>query len=194
MKLTQLNCSRGAPMGRHSFGLDLEDIKVELERVPMVDGGYDVGGAYWGSPDDLWAYQHTDDTGSILMFGTLRADDREAAIAELLEEFPTWVILPENGTIIAQTIEFLQAWLARQHPEEGDEDTEDDIAILEDELGMIRWQLINVEVPLLGWDIVKDDATDGYRFQARHWDEESGLFDTDWEAAMALAALYTEKS
>lgn len=200
MKLTELNTTRGAPMGRRSYGTDLEDIKVELERMPLIDGGYSVDGAYWGSPDNLWAYQHTDADGETQMFGTLRARRREDAIAELAEENPTWVILPENGTVIAQTIEFLEGYVARERNVAVDDDdlerlgdTEDEISILEDELQRIRWHLIKVEVPLLGYDIVKDRETDSYRFAARFETVESGLFDTDWEAAMALVELHTEK-
>ena len=141
MKLTELSCKYGSPMGRSSYGTDLEDIKVELERVPLVDGCYDVGGAYWGSPDDLWAYQHTDADGETQMFGTLRAADREAAIAELTEENPTWVILPEKGTIIAQTIEFLQKYLDDLPAEDRElaAGTEEEIDYLQGELNEISW-------------------------------------------------------
>ncbi len=34
-----------------------------------------------------------------------------------------------------------------------------------------------------GWEIVKDRDTDYLRFSARHWVEESGLCDTEEEAA-----------
>ena len=39
----------GAPMGRPSQGDATEDyIKLACKAVPMVDGDYDKGGAYWG--------------------------------------------------------------------------------------------------------------------------------------------------
>ena len=46
----------GAPMGRHShtFGSFDKGRKLHLQRVPLIDGAYDKGGAYWGAPDDLW--------------------------------------------------------------------------------------------------------------------------------------------
>jgi hypothetical protein len=61
--------SRGAPMGRASgvwtkneYGrlelvLHYNDLpfKLYLRQVPLYDGGYDKGGAYWGSPSNLWA-------------------------------------------------------------------------------------------------------------------------------------------
>lgn len=141
MKLTELNMTRGAPMGRSSYGTDLEDIKVELERVPLTDGCYDVGGAYWGGPDNLWAYQHTDADGETQMFGTLRAADRVDAIDELAEEHPTWDILPENGTVIAQTIEFLQKYLddLPQEDRELAAGTEEEIDDLQGKLDEINW-------------------------------------------------------
>ncbi len=54
--------SRGAPMGRSNVGQQPETItrgpqcrifkcdqvKVYQRRVPMIDGAYDSGGAYWG--------------------------------------------------------------------------------------------------------------------------------------------------
>lgn len=41
----------GAPMGRRSKFITG---KVHLQKVPLYDGCYDKGGAYWGSPNDLW--------------------------------------------------------------------------------------------------------------------------------------------
>lgn len=44
------NCSRGAPLGRSSYGKaeDCQDRSIALFRVRFVDGDYDDGGAYWG--------------------------------------------------------------------------------------------------------------------------------------------------
>lgn len=50
--ITKVNCSRGAPMGRMNVGIDRPtDKRVYDCRVPMCSccGGYDRGGAYWGS-------------------------------------------------------------------------------------------------------------------------------------------------
>lgn len=42
----------GAPMGRRSDNY-LEG-KAKCRRVILVDGDYDLGGAYWGGPTNLW--------------------------------------------------------------------------------------------------------------------------------------------
>ena len=49
-------CSRfGASMGRAS-DLPLDSTgPLTLHHVPLDSGGYDPGGAYWGTPDDLYA-------------------------------------------------------------------------------------------------------------------------------------------
>ena len=49
----QLNCSYGAPMGRRSRNIDV-DSKLCAKHQSGVDG-YDKGGAYWGSPCNVWA-------------------------------------------------------------------------------------------------------------------------------------------
>ena len=38
----------GAPMGRHGRPLCGEDEDLVATRVPLDEGGYDAGGAYWG--------------------------------------------------------------------------------------------------------------------------------------------------
>lgn len=43
----------GAPMGRHSTGKRPAGKKVFDCRVALDTGGYDKGGAYWGTPDNL---------------------------------------------------------------------------------------------------------------------------------------------
>ena len=71
----------GAPMGRHSDNpANFDGIKVHLCRIPMVDGDYDAGGAYWGgSNPPMWcAWSDEED----LVFYT-RAKNREEAKREL---------------------------------------------------------------------------------------------------------------
>lgn len=48
--------ARGAPMGRHSYGIaeNCEPRSVRLFRVPLDSGGYDRGGAYWGLGEPLY--------------------------------------------------------------------------------------------------------------------------------------------
>lgn len=45
----KVNCSRGAPMGRHEFGHvnEVAGKSIALFRV-RLQGDYDDGGAYWG--------------------------------------------------------------------------------------------------------------------------------------------------
>lgn len=50
-----VNGRYGAPMGRPSGGQGHEEYqRLTLRRVPLYDGCYDKGGAYWGGPSDLW--------------------------------------------------------------------------------------------------------------------------------------------
>lgn len=60
--ITPVNCQYGAPMGRANVGTHppaitsgrndairaKNQVKVYDKRVPMIDGAYDRGGAYWG--------------------------------------------------------------------------------------------------------------------------------------------------
>jgi len=51
--ITEVNTSRGAPMGRMNVGDKPKDKKVFDCAVPMIDGAYDRGGAYWGLGNQL---------------------------------------------------------------------------------------------------------------------------------------------
>ncbi len=65
--LYQVNSKFGAPMGRVKVGerplavtsgpncriFKKNQVKVFDKRVPMVDGAYDIGGAYWGIGREL---------------------------------------------------------------------------------------------------------------------------------------------
>lgn len=64
--ITKVNTSRGAPMGRPNVGSKPKTIiepncsvfkkyqtKVYEKRVHIIDG-YDIGGAYWGYPSNLY--------------------------------------------------------------------------------------------------------------------------------------------
>lgn len=46
--IAPVNCKYGAPMGRNNEGNKPTDKKIFDCAVPMVDGAYDRGGAYWG--------------------------------------------------------------------------------------------------------------------------------------------------
>lgn len=74
-KLSKGYTKYGADMGRHSTPVSG---KVTLERMRIDSGGYDSGGAYWGTGEPLWRAQ--DEDGNEQFF---RAKDRKAAEAEL---------------------------------------------------------------------------------------------------------------
>lgn len=46
--ITPVNSKYGAPMGRSNIGERPTDKKIYDCAVPMSDGAYDRGGAYWG--------------------------------------------------------------------------------------------------------------------------------------------------
>ena len=52
--LHPVNCQYGAPMGRSNVGTRPSKGKVYTRYVPFYDGAYDKGGAYWGSPANLY--------------------------------------------------------------------------------------------------------------------------------------------
>lgn len=85
----------GAPMGRRDDrGDPAMPYKVHLQVMPMVDGCYDRGGAYWGSGNSTigWMYRaystFEDEFGldEIQMF--IRAKDRDDAKAQVLDQYP----------------------------------------------------------------------------------------------------------
>lgn len=58
-------CSKfGAPMGRLNIGNKPTDKRIFDSRVPLDNGGYDKGGAYWGIPSNL-RVQYTKDLSFI---------------------------------------------------------------------------------------------------------------------------------
>jgi len=68
----------GAPMGRHSNPNDLFGL-IRLCRVPLYDGCYDKGGAYWGGPSNLWCAYNKEGTFYF------RADSRVDAKRQLTD-------------------------------------------------------------------------------------------------------------
>lgn len=70
IELSEVGSKHGAPMGR---GSDALSGAVRLQRMLMVDGDYDEGGAYWGGGTPMWV-----------------AEDQEgnqAFVRELYQEF-----------------------------------------------------------------------------------------------------------
>lgn len=59
--LSCVTSSRGAPMGRRDMvdtSADEFDGTMYLSLLPMVDGDYDKGGAYWGSGNSSIGWMH----------------------------------------------------------------------------------------------------------------------------------------
>jgi hypothetical protein len=93
-KLPNVSSKYGAPMGRHADGTGTRE-RCRLFYVPFVDGDYDQGGAYWGSPANLWAC--LDDDLDPIAF--VRAGDRAAAYAAVVEAVgPVKLAKPVKGT------------------------------------------------------------------------------------------------
>lgn len=73
----------GASMGRKSDLPNDYEGKVTLRAVPLDQGGYDPGGAYWGTPSNL--YLLSDAKGRTHY---LRADDFDSARRKVARAFP----------------------------------------------------------------------------------------------------------
>lgn len=86
--ITPLNTTRGAPMGRSEYGVIDDETKYRLAYVPFVDNCYDTGGAYWGSPANLWALWDSEPNSynepAVVRF--VRANDRRKAWEILCEQ------------------------------------------------------------------------------------------------------------
>lgn len=84
--LSQLSCEFGAPMGRRSYIKPREDSgKLYVRLLPFVDGCYDKGGAYWGSPANLYRAVTSDCEVEIFV----RANSREDAKNQVLKVYPS---------------------------------------------------------------------------------------------------------
>jgi len=79
MKLSKVDCSRGAPMGRYNGNHYLSNRKYWLSIVKLDSGGYDNGGAYWGSGTHLWVAKYKDFEHFV------RADTRLEAVRKFKE-------------------------------------------------------------------------------------------------------------
>lgn len=84
--LPRVNTSRGAPMGRSN---DHISGKCRLEKVAMYDGGYDKGGAYWGSGVQLWVCEDADG-GLFFVRAETREKAKQAIIADMLSDDVTF--------------------------------------------------------------------------------------------------------
>ncbi len=78
-QFNDVNTSRGAPMGRpHAHTLDVTPKSVRLFKVRLDSGGYDDGGAYWGTGQTLWCARDSQGAEQFV-----RASTRIAAAASL---------------------------------------------------------------------------------------------------------------
>lgn len=89
-----VDCRYGSPMGRAEWRESPTEAKsVRLFRVRLDSGGYDDGGAYWGTGKPLWCA--TDDANYRLF---CRADSRLTAIQEF--RLPAWLLKrPPRGDV-----------------------------------------------------------------------------------------------
>ena len=96
--IRHVNCKYGSPMGRSNERIGG---KCRLVKVPMVDGGYDRGGAYWGYGVRLWVCESAD--GSQFF---VRASTREQAKTLIVDD-----MLSENVTFYRQCFTKLQLFV-----------------------------------------------------------------------------------
>jgi len=90
IKLSKVSCKYGAPMGRRDYhGPSDTNARFSVARVDLDRGGYDNGGAYWGSGEPLWrafADCPEADSGQIEYF--IRAPSRHCALVEVRGAYP----------------------------------------------------------------------------------------------------------
>jgi len=85
--LPEVNCSRGAPIGRNCHWPDKVTETVHLVQVRMSsDGAYDSGGAYWGCGDTLYCAYTTDDPENEL-YAFFRAKNRSDAKRQVIAKY-----------------------------------------------------------------------------------------------------------
>lgn len=92
MKLSNVSSTYGAPMGRvekpNHYSEPISSFAklgpVSLRRIPLNSGGYDDGGAYWGTGQPL--YHAISDCGKFEKF--TRASSRDRAKARLANDYP----------------------------------------------------------------------------------------------------------
>lgn len=93
----KVNARYGAPMGRTEYHPQREDSdvqKLNLAQVRINNGGYDTGGAYWGTGQTLYvAWADSDyieaadkETSPVEIY--TRANSREQAKTNLLKVYP----------------------------------------------------------------------------------------------------------
>ena len=74
-----LSCTYGAPMGRISRNIDIDSSLCA--RHQNGGDGYDKGGAYWGTPSNVWAVWAWGKGSNGVQY--VRANSRQAAIDQV---------------------------------------------------------------------------------------------------------------
>jgi len=94
---------RGAAMGRTSDLSHDTTVVLRMRRVPLDEGGYDPGGTYWGTPDDLFCVFDADGAMRYLRAGSLD---------EVRAEFPRASWASETGPSEADIADMLDGYIA----------------------------------------------------------------------------------
>lgn len=86
-QLPAVDCRRGAPLGRPEWANDFSS-RCRCFRLRFLDGCYDDGGAYWGSPANVYCCTNGD---GVQLFN--RAASRKVAKAFFQQNHPQiqWV-------------------------------------------------------------------------------------------------------
>jgi len=80
-QLPKVGGKRGAPMGRSEYADDFQE-PCRCFRLRFVDDCYDEGGAYWGSPANVFCAL----SDGVQLF--CRADSRKEAKKKFKERYP----------------------------------------------------------------------------------------------------------
>ena len=89
IKLSEVSCKFGAPMGRSN---DHISGKCYLQPVQFVDGDYDKGGAYWGGGRGtmrLWVAQDSEE-GQMFVRANTRNDAKRLIQDDMLSDDVTF--------------------------------------------------------------------------------------------------------
>jgi hypothetical protein len=81
-QLPKVNDSHGAPMGRRDWVSDFTE-RCRCFRVRFVDGAYDEGGAYWGSPANVYCATNGEGVRTFT-----RANSRKEAKENIKKKYP----------------------------------------------------------------------------------------------------------
>jgi hypothetical protein len=114
------------------------EMSIEVEKVPFTDGCYDMGGAYWGGPDDLYCARGSNEEDGEVLDTYIRAKSRDEVIAQLKNDFEKATFLPENGSLYEQAIEALDKYLAGETDEACIDSAEFEKEVFEDRLREIK--------------------------------------------------------